>query len=86
MIRFGGRVRTVGPITLHRADQAVLVGVRSFLGIGSLGLEVRLKLGSFPFLVWCGNFIVPVALYKILKVFAVCGSRVWNVVVREPTL
>ena len=86
MIRFGGRVRTVGPITLDRADQAVLIGVRDFLGIGSLGLEVRLKLRGFPFLVRCGKFVVPIVLYKILKVFAVCGCRVWNVVVREPTL
>ena len=86
MIRFGGGVCAVGPVTLDRVDQTVFIGVRRFLGIGSLGLEVRLKLGSFPFIVRCSNFFIPILLYKIFKVFAVRGCRVGDVIVREPAL
>ena len=81
MIRFRGRVRTVRPVALDRVDQAVLVCVRGFLGIGSFGLEVRLKLGGVPFLVRCSDLFIPIALYKLFEIFAVCGCWVWDVVI-----
>lgn len=40
VIGSGGRVRTVRPVALDRVDQAVLVRVRGFLSVGSLGLEI----------------------------------------------
>lgn len=81
MIGFRGRVRTIRPVALDRVDQAVLVRVRGFLAIGSLGLEIRLKLGSIPVLVRGSNFFIPIALHKILEIFAVCGCRVRDIVV-----
>lgn len=81
MIRFRGRVCTVGPVALDRVDQAVLVGVCGFLGIGSFGLEVGLKLGSIPIFVRCSNFVIPIFLDEIFEIFTIRGRWVWDVVV-----
>jgi len=45
-----------------------------------------MKLRCLPFVVGCGNLAVPIRLDQVLEIFAVCGGRIGDVVVREPTL
>jgi len=43
-------------------------------------------LARVPVVVRLGDLGLPVVLDKILEVLAVCWCRVWNIVIRQPSL
>jgi len=86
MIRLIRAVRCVLPETLHLAEKTVLVLLRPLLHLIAGRLDVVLELVRVPGVVGLDDIILPVLLDQVLKVFAVGGSWVWDVVVREPAL
>lgn len=81
-----GLVFRLVPIVLDLSNQAILVGGGGILGLNTLQLQVGGELARVPVAVWLGDFGLPVVLDKILEVLAVCWCRVWDVVVRQPSL
>lgn len=76
-----GRVSGLGPGILHLFDQAVLVLLDNFLAVLALSAEPLLQLVGVPTVVRLNYIGVPVVLDEILKVLAVCWSRIWHIVV-----
>ena len=79
------RVRRLSPIAFYLIDKTGFVRFCGFLRISTLGLEVGLKLRSLPIGVGRRNFIVPAALDQIFQIGTVCGSWIWDIVIREPS-
>ena len=76
------RIGSISPVVLDLCDQAVLVRFGPLLDLVTFGGKVFLQLRGIPFSVWSCNFGLPIALDEVLKILAVGGSRVWDVVVR----
>lgn len=41
------------PVALHLADERIAAGLGGILGLDTLLLEIAIKLGSVPAVVWC---------------------------------
>ncbi len=74
------------PLTFDLADEAIFVLFGALLDLVTFRLEVGLKLRWFPVRVRRSNFRLPVVLYQIFEVLAICWSRVRDVVIGKPTL
>jgi hypothetical protein len=74
------------PRVLNLSKKGVLVGLGAFLSLNTLLLEVGRELVRIPVLVRGDSIAVPVLLDQVLEILAVGRGRVWDVVVRQPTL
>ena len=74
------------PRSLDLLEQAVLALGGALLCLLTLGGQVRLELLGVPVVVWCSNVVLPVLVDQIDQVLAISWGRVWDVVVRQPSL
>ena len=74
------------PVVLDLDNQAVLVGSSGILSLNTLLLQVGAELIGIPVIVRRRNLGLPVVLDEVLKILSICGSRVWDIVVRQPSL
>lgn len=81
-----GLVLRLIPGTLDLVDERVLGGTGRVLGLDTLLLQVLSELGSIPLLVGSDHLVIPVGLNELLKLLAVRGCRIGDVVIGKPSL
>lgn len=74
------------PVALDLSEEAILVLFGAFFDLLTLRRDVRLQLIGIPAVVWRCNLVFPVELDKVDEILAVCRSRIWHIVVRQPPL
>jgi hypothetical protein len=84
-VRFRDLVFSVGPASLYLRKEAVLILFGALLDLLALDRKVFLELRSVPAVVGSHYLVVPVVLDEILQVLAVCWSRIWHVMVGQPS-
>lgn len=77
---------SLGPVVLDLLDEGVFGANGTVLGLVALEREVRLELRCFPAVVRSHDLVVPVLLDEVFEIFPICGSGMWDVVVRQPSL
>lgn len=74
------------PRVLYLGDERIFAGLGTFLSLDTLLLQISTELVRIPVLVGRDSVVLPVLLEQVLEVLAVGGSRVRDVVVRQPAL
>jgi len=77
---------SVFPGALHLLDKSILVAFGALFDLGTLIDEVLLEAVEIPVRVGRLHSRLPVVLHKVLEIFAISRSRVWDIVVGEPAL
>ena len=69
------------PVVLDLSNQTILTGSSGVFGLDTLLLQVRLKLGRVPVIIWRSDLGLPVILDEVLEIVAISGCRVRDIVV-----